>query len=165
MAVKKQLPLLNSEAKQLRFLIGLYQEADNTQSVMKLRLASIGAAARLQNAADEIKSICGELILTIPAKKVSAFLGTTKNMQMELHQKRDIDMSDEYTNVPTEAFRKVCAEACVEKCGLCMGGDDEYDKCPLREALDSFLLIDVEKEWYECPYKRFDWSDSIGQST
>ena len=86
MALTKKLPLLNSEAKQMRFLIGLYQEAENSQSVLKLRLAATNNAARLERAANEIKSIAGSLIMTIPDKKIGAFLASTRNMQMELHQ-------------------------------------------------------------------------------
>lgn len=165
MALTKKLPLLNSEAKQMRFLIGLYQEAENSQSVLKLRLAATNNAARLEHAANEIKSIAGSLIMTIPDKKIGAFLASTRNMQMELHTQRDIDVSKDFTNVPTAAFRSVCAAACTEKCQLCFGDDDEYQACSLRKALDSFLMIDVEKEFYHCPYKDFDWSEDLDQST
>lgn len=156
MAMTKKLPLLNSEAKQIRFLIGLYQEAENSQSVLKLRLAATNNAARLEHAANEIKSIAGNLIMTIPDKKIGAFLASTRNMQMELHQTRDMDMRGEYTNVPTEAFRNVCATACTEKCELCLGCNEDYETCKLREALDAFLMVDVEKDMYRCPYKDFD---------
>lgn len=165
MALTKKLPLLNSEAKQMRFLIGLYQEAENSQSVLKLRLAATNNAARLERVANEIKSIAGSLIMTIPDKKIGAFLASTRNMQMELHQTRDMDMSGEYTNIPTEAFRTVCAVACTEKCELCLGCNEDYEACDLRKALDAFLMVDVEKDMYRCPYKDFDWSENIEQST
>ena len=83
-------------------------------------------------------------------------------MQMELHSKGHYAKT---LPMCLLQLSEVCAEACTEKCQLCFGDDDEYQSCSLRKALDSFLMIDVEKEFYHCPYKDFDWSEDLDQST
>lgn len=164
MDVTKTLPLLNKEGKQIQFLIGLFQEAEVSLEVLEKRLALSGQTENLKAIAELSKVVTAKMLPTIPAKKLGTLIQNTKNMQLEIHQKRVIDMRGEFTSVPTIALRYLCSSA-SEECKLCFGKDEDYQGCELRKALDEIMMVDVTSDMYKCPYKELNWCDAIDQST
>ena len=113
-------PLRSYEASQLMFLMGLAQEADKAANqTLKNRLTAVGKQTRVAEIAQELSWICTQVLSTVPAEKLRTLKKNLDCVEMQTTVKRVADSGDgEFTYVPSNAMRRLCAIAAKDNCKL-----------------------------------------------
>lgn len=153
-------PMRSYEASQMMFLMGLAQEADKAANqTLKNRLAMVGKQTRIAEIAQEVSGICSDVLSTVPVEKLRTLQKNLECVEMQTNVKRVVDDGkNEFTYVPSNAMRRLCAIASKDRCGMCLRTAEDAKNCKFRKLMQEIYMVDLPSG-YGCEYGKLDWHE------